>query len=233
MKTTILALLLLTASPGFCKEDFQKLTVSGSSVIYKPSDMFSMTIGVVTHNKDVKLAMNSNAKKMTPIFKTLADLGLTDKEYQTGSYSINPQYTPQPKSPPPDWHSEISGYEVRNTIVIRTKKLDLVSAIIDAVSKDGANLIENVNFSLDNEDAAKSQAIAQAVAQARLYADSAAKAAGVKLGPIQQLTINPSMGSNPRTMKMYSSGVQETSTPISPGEVEVSSNVSIVYEIQP
>jgi uncharacterized protein YggE len=41
------------------------------------------------------------------------------------------------------------------------------------------------------------------------------------------------MGSNPRTMKMYSSGVQETSTPISPGEVEVSSNVSIVYEIQP
>ncbi len=228
MRKTLLVLSLLMAFPGFSKEDFQKLTVTGNSVVYKPSDKFNLTIGVVTVNKDVKTAMSANAEKMKPIFESLKQLGLTDKEYQTGSYSINPQYTPQPKNPPPDWQEKISGYEVRNTIVIHTQKIELASDIIDTISKKGGNIIENLSFTLANEDSAKSEAIALAIQQARQYAESAAKAAGVTLGPVREITINPSMDM-PRFQKTFA--IREVSTPISPGDVEVSSNVQVVYEL--
>lgn len=228
MKTTFLALLLLFAVPGFCKENYQKLTVTGSSVVYKPSDTLNMTIGVVTQNKDVKAALASNAEKMTSVFESLKQLGLTEKEYRTGTYSISPQYTPQPQTLPPNWHPEISGYEVRNTIIIRTSKLDLASDIINTAGKNSVNLIENVSFSITNEEAAKSEVISQAVKQARVYAEAAAKAAGVTLGPIHELTINPSTIS---PYMLRSAVFKDAATPISPGEIEISSNVLIVYEL--
>jgi uncharacterized protein YggE len=138
-------------------------------------------------------------------------------------------YSPQPKNPPQDWRPVITGYEVRNTIAIQTKKLELAGIIIDTVGKNGGNLVENITFSIDNEQSAKSEAIAQAVQQARSYADAAAKAAGITLGPIHDLIINPSMVS-PKQLRSYA--INEASTPISSGDVEVSASVQIIYELQ-
>lgn len=78
----------------------------------------------------------------------------------------------------------------------------------------------------------KNEAIAQAVGQARSYAETAAKEAKVSLGNILELSVNPSV-IVPRAMRMEKFAMaSEASTSITPGDVEVTANVSIVYEIK-
>lgn len=206
-----------------------KLTVGGSAVVMKPADQLKMTVGVVTQDRNAQKAIQENREKMALVIEAVKNAGFSQKEYQTGTFHIAPQYAQSPKELPRDWRPEIVGYEVRNTLALETSKLELAGPAIDAVVKQGANLVEEVTFTLQDMQQAKNEAIAQAVRQARAYAETASKAASVSLGDILELSVNPSV-IMPRAMKFAM--VAEASTPITPGDVEVSANVSLVYAIK-
>lgn len=209
------------------------LIVPGASSVFRPADKLSLTVGVVTFNQDVGAAVSANADRMKAVVSTLKDLGLNDKELQTGDFTIQPKYAPTPHNPPADWQPTIVGYEVRNTLTIHTNKLDLANQIIAAAGKESANLIQDLTFTLQNEQSAKSEAIAQAVRQAEGYAEAAAKEAKVRLGEIQEINIHSSYIS-PRMLKADRMvEAQGIATPILPGEVEVHANVTIIYLIYP
>lgn len=212
-------------------DELHKLTVSGSVTVSRPADELHMTVGVVTQDESVQKAIQQNREKMGRVQEAIRRAGFSEKEYQTGTFQIAPQYAPQPKTIPPDWHPEIVGYEVRNTIAIQTAKLDLAGPAIDAVVKQGANLVEGLSFTLQDMQQAKSEAIAQAVRQARGYAEAAAKEAGIALGNVLELAINPSQVV-PRIMRMEKFALAAEATPLTPGDVEVSSTVSLIYEIK-
>ena len=226
MKQYIFIACLFFSAYGYCDN---KLNVSGSATLQRPADKLSFNIGVITQDKSVKKAINSNAEKMTPVIEALKLLGLDEHEIKTGTYSVNPLYAPTPKNPPADWKAAITGYEVRNTLHIETRKLELAGLIFDTASRNGANTIDNISFSLSNDHEAKTEAIKIAVAEARSFAETAAKASGVTLEGVHELTINPAMAT-PRFQRTFA--LQEASTPITAGDVEVSANVSIVYEIK-
>jgi uncharacterized protein YggE len=211
-----------------------RITVSGNATVSKPADKLSLTIGVVTSGAGVDLALKSNNEKVKLVTQALQRIGLTAKEIQTGSFTVSPQYTPSPHNPPPEWHPAIVGYEVRNTLSIHTNRLDLVGALIEAASKNGANLIQNIAFSLENTQDAEAEAIQQAIQHAQVYANVSAKAAGIALGNVRTLDVN-SMYTTPRFLKSERLGLaaQQVETVISPGDVEVTASVSMVFNILP
>ncbi len=213
--------------------DMHKLTVSGSSTVFKPADKLSLTLGVMTFEKEVKNAILGNSEKMAAVIKALSNAGLEETEMQTGNFTVNPKYTPAALHPPADWQPSIAGYEVTNTVDIHTLKLDHLEGIIDAAGKSGANLIQSLSFSLQDDKLAKAEAIALAIQQARSYAKAAAREAGLKLVGILELSVN-SPFLNARTLNAERFAyAKEVSTPIISGEVEISGSVSMVYSIQP
>jgi len=223
------AVLLFSSLNG--EEQLHKLTVNGSAIVSKPADKLSVSIGVVTQGPNVQEVVQANAQKMQKVLAALKKAGLSDSEIKTGGFSIALQYSQPPRNPPADWRPDITGYQVRNTLLVQTQKLELAGPLLDAASKEGANLIDNLAFTLQDMQSAEAEAISQAVQQARLYADSAAKAAGVALGPVLELNINPLMAT-PRMMKGFSMAMAEPSTPVLPGDVEVTASVGLVYEIK-
>lgn len=231
MKILSIFAFIVISTTGLNAEVAPKLTVSGNAIVYQPADKLSLTIGVVTNNKEVKPALKANAEKVNAVITRLNFLGLHDKELQTGDFTITPQYAPAPKNAPYDWQPTIAGYEIQNTLVVQTTKLDLISDIIDAATIEGVNVVHNISFSLQDEQIAKSEAITLAVQQAETYANAAAKAARIKLGDIQELAINTTYAT-PRFLKAESlMNSRDTGTPILPGDVEVSASVSVVYDI--
>lgn len=209
-----------------------KLKVNGHSTLHKPADKLAMKIGVVTFDKNADLAIKANNEKMQNVLTSIKKTGLTEKEYQTGSFTMGPKYSPPPKEVPPDWRPTIIRYEVRNTLSIHTGKLELAGSIIDAAAKEGANLFEEISFSLQDNQSAESEAIVKAVQQANVYAEAAAQEAGVDLGDVLELAINPS-AVTPRFLEAANfKASSESSTPISAGDVEITASVSIVYEIR-
>lgn len=226
---TFIAIATLALFATLAGADTNKLSVSGQATVYVPADKLTLTVGVVTQSTSAQQALKDNRERMNQVVAALNKIGLSSSEFQTGQFSVNPTYTPMPKNPPPNWQQTISGYEVRNTVNIRTNQFELAGPIIDEVGSGGANLVENIAFTLDDPQYAKSQAITLAVQQAIGYAETAARAAHVNLGDLIDLSINPSMVT-PHYMKAASFAMNE-STPIHPGNVEVQANASLVYTI--
>lgn len=228
----ILTALCMGMSTLCALNQIPKLTVSGTGNVEKPADKVSLTIGVVTNDQVAKKALNANAEKLHAVREDLLKTGLSEKEMQTGTFSVQPKYSPAPRDVTPDWQPKIVGYEVRNTLSIKTTNLDLLGKIIDASGGGEANLIQDLNFSLQDDQAATSEAIAKAIRQAKAYAESAASSAGIKLGNIIELAVNPSH-INPRPYPMAAglAFAKEMATPITPGNIEVNATVNISYEL--
>ncbi|QLH35440.1 MAG: SIMPL domain-containing protein [Parachlamydiaceae bacterium] len=198
--------------------------------MFKPADKLTLILGVETFDKDRQKAIQNNAVKMKAVIEALKTAGLSKEELQTKDFVLIPQMTPQPKNPPADWQPTIAGYQVRNTLIIKTVKLDSTGEFIDTVTKVGGNYIQSISFSLLNDEEAKIEAIEKAYKQANTYAKALAKTSGLQLGDIIELSISqPYMTT--RSFKAERLGV-ETETPISPRDVEVSASVSVIYKIE-
>lgn len=232
MKRFLISFIFIILTQTIYADNPHKLSVSGESTIYKPADKLSIMIGVETYDQDVKKAIQANARKMQDIHDALLKMGLSETELQTKAYTVVPRHTPTPENPPPKWEPTIIGYEVRNTLEIRTDKLELAGNMIDVASSAGANFIHSISFSLQNEQQAKAEAIAQAFHNAESYAQAAVKEAGLQLGQIIDLTVNQPVKRTELFKGSRNLGSQEIPTMISPRDVEVSATVSIVYEIE-
>lgn len=227
-----LPLLLVCAFSVACCDQphANKLSVTGQATVYVPADKLTLTVGVVTQNTLAQVALRENNERMNQVIGALKKVGLKEGEYQTGQFSVNPTYSQPPKNPPPNWQQTISGYEVRNTVNIRTNQFELAGPIIDEVGMGGANLIDNISFAVDDPQPSKSQAITLAVQQAIGYAETAARAAKVNLGDLHELSINPSVVSPHFKMNSFAM-TADSGTPIQAGNVEVQATASLVYEI--
>jgi uncharacterized protein YggE len=213
-------------------KEISKLIVTGKGTVLKSPDRLNLTVGVVSYDPNVKKAMNINAEKMANVISSLKQLGLTDKEMKTGTYSVVPQDTPTPRNPPADWQPSIVGYQVENSLVIRTLNLRLTQDIIDTAGDHGANQMSQLGFDLSDEQSANEEAIQLAIKQARAYAEAASATANVGLGEIVELSINQPSGNSPALNRVYAFAAKEVMTPISPGDIEVSASVTITFSLK-
>lgn len=222
-----------TYSANESEKPYPKITLSSQATIFKPADELQLSIGVVEVGEKAEAVLQANSAKMEAVIANLESIGLTKKEYQTGRFSITPTYTPYPKNPPPNWKPSINGYEVNNTLTIKTDKIPLAGKLIDAANKAGANSIENIHFALHDPRAYWNEAMAAATTNAINDVKVIAQAAGVKLGRIISITLDNANAISPRINNIYfakSSGA-ETAPPIEAGDVSITANVSIIYEL--
>jgi hypothetical protein len=98
--------------------------------------------------------------------------------------------------------------------------------ILDAAVSSGSNRIQEIAFDLQNPQPQKDLALTMAIEDARRKAEIAAKAAGVSLGRI--LEISEGYGYVTSASKSFAF---DLSTPISPGEMEITASVTMTYEI--
>jgi hypothetical protein len=223
-----LFLLLSALFPLF--SDIPTLTLSANAAIHKPSDELQMKIGVVTLATTAESALFENSTKMQDVIENLNLTGLTTDDYETSHFSINPTYTPYPLNPPLDWKPSINGYEVTNTILIHTPKLNLAGKIIDVAHRSGANSITEVRFALRNPRDYWTEALTAAGANAVKDAQAIASATGVRLVRVRSISLNHTHVSAPQ-LNIACIDSRGSAPPIEPGEVSITANVTLVYEI--
>lgn len=224
------------AMAGDATPEIPKLTLTAHSTIARPADELQLSIGVVTMGADASVALADNSSKMESVIAALQNAGLTNADYQTGLFSIRPTYTPYPKEPPPDWKPSIAGYEVSNSIAIKTQKLELTGTVIDAASKAGANSIENVHFDLHDPQAYWHEALSLATANAIGDAQVIAAAAHVQLGRLLSVSLNNNDQISPRGNNVFfakAMGSAESLPPIEAGKVDIKASINVTYELIP
>jgi uncharacterized protein YggE len=225
----------LTPLPAQAQTDTGKLprtiTVVGEGKVKIKPDLAQANIGVEVRQSTVKAASAEAKKVMEQVLKTLKAQGIEDKDIQTSGFNIWVEAPPMPM----DGSSSSQGqsiYHVTNQVMVNIRDLDKVGTILDAAIESGANSMYGVTFNLADPSAIQSEARKKAVANAKAKADELAGLTGVKVGEIVSVSeVIGSSGYMPKA-EMASFGMGGGGSSIQPGELEISTQLQIVYSIQ-
>jgi len=205
------------------------INVTGTGKAYLTPDVAYISIGVHTENKNASEAVGANNTQTQKVIDSLKAAGVDEKDIQTTNFSIYPQQKFDDKGQPT---GEVT-YMVDNTVYVTLRDIDKIGQTLDAAVKAGANNVYGIQFDVLDKAAAMSEARKNAVKNAEIAAQELAQAAGVTLGPV--MTINSYSGSSPVPMyegKGGGAAVMDSSVPVSAGQLILSVDVNMIYEIR-
>jgi uncharacterized protein YggE len=206
------------------------LVVSGTGEVKAKPDQAMLSAGVVSEARSAADALATNSRDMTNVFATLKRLGIPDKSIRTSNFQVTPQYPPYDSKQP----HRITGYQVSNTVSVTVDDLDKLGPALDALVASGANNLGDIAFSIRDDKALMAEAREAAVKDAAAKAETLARAAGVSLGPIVEISEGAGyQAPQPMyRMAMSMAAPPPPPPPVAAGEETVSVTVSMSWEIR-
>ncbi len=189
-------------------------------------DIAIISAGVVTEAPDAATAMRDNAVRMARAMVALKKAGLADKDIQTQSISLSPQYRYVENKPP-----VITGYQASNQLSIRFRDISKSGDVLDVLVREGINQINGPNLTVDKPEAALDAARLSALKILQARANLYAKATGMTVKRIISISENADYGGGPVPI-MLQANMAEAKTSIAPGEQAMGVTVSAVFELQ-
>ena len=191
-------------------------------------DLATITLGVQTDGATAAQALSANAAQMTKVVAALKKAGIADRDIQTSSLNVNPQYVYVENQPP-----KLNGYQASNQVTIQVRDLTKLGQTVDATVGAGATNVGGISFGLQNPQAAEDAARQDAVKALQAKADLYARATGYKIVRLVSLGEGGGYTPSPPPMPMYAMAKREMadSSPVSAGELKVRIDVSATYEL--
>lgn len=202
------------------------ISVTGEGKASGTPDVVVLTLGVSVLAPTVKEARDQAAEGMTRVIDSLQDNGVEEKDIQTSQFSIYPEY---------DYRNDqqtLRGYRLSNIVTAKLRDIDRTSDALDAVTEAGGDMtqVQSISFTIDDPDELRDLAREEAVADAKVKAERLAELSGVDLGKV--ISISESFSVPPIPMAREADLAEAPSTPIEPGEMDVTLNVEVVYAIE-
>lgn len=216
-----------TSQPSQTVAPARTISVTGSGKSYIVPDMATISVGVRTENKDAGRAVDENNAQTQKVMAALRGMGVADKDLQTTNFSIYPQQQY-------DDQGQLIGttYVVENTVQVTVRDLNQLGDLLGGAVDAGANSIYGIQFDVENKEEAQSEARQNAVDDAAVQAQDLAQAAGVTLGEIQSISTAISYPSPFYAGMGGGAEAAASQVPITPGQLTVSVDVTVVYSIQ-
>jgi hypothetical protein len=240
MKPTLLAALLVGAASLPAAANAQqapnitqtiagtRLDVSATGEVTRVPDIAIISAGVVTRSPTATGAIQEAADRMSKVTTALRSAGIADRDIQTSSVSLNPEYRYAENQPP-----QLVGYTASNQLTIRFRDIRNSGKILDALVKEGANQINGPNLTIDKPDAALDEARNKAVATGRARAELYARSLGLRVARIVSVS---ETGGNfpvppPRPVLMAAQA-RAADTQIEAGEQKLEVTLTMTFELQ-
>lgn len=233
VSTTTLALALMMgaaaslSTPALAAEQ-RTLSMGGHGEAKAAPDLVSINAGVTTSAPTAAAALSANTTRMKGVFAALTRLGVPEKNIQTVNFSVSPQYANNREN---NEAPRVTGYQVNNQVSVLLEDVSRLGGALDALVTAGANQMHGINFSIKEPAPLLAKARADAIADAKLRAETYARAAGVTLGPIQSISESGGVVMPYRADRMMMASAPKA-VPVAAGEESVTADVSVVWEIK-
>lgn len=226
MKHIFAGLILTVLIGAGAHADTPQIAVTGNGVVSAIPDMASITMGVTTQGKTAKDAMSANSEIMGKVLETLEQANIKAKDIQTTHINLSPVWDRRNNDGTPP---KITSYQANNTVSVQVLELDTLGTVLDAISKTGANNFQGIAFGIQDRKPLIDQARIAAVQDARAKAELYAKAAGVTVGDVVEISENTAR-IEPRNLRM-AEAMSANSVPISEGTLDITANINIIYAL--
>ena len=204
--------------------------VSGRGVVTVTPDIATLRLGIEAQATTVVTAQSQATAAMDKVMTALTDNGVAEKDIQTQYFSIR-RVTKWDR----DKEEEtVVGYRVTNTVNAKIREIDKAGIVIDAVVAAGGDLIriDSIDFSVDDPSAYYEEAREKAMTDAKDKAEQLAELANAKLGKATYISEGAQAPPPIYRQDVYEEAMSAATTSISPGELEISLTVQIVYALR-
>jgi uncharacterized protein YggE len=231
--TPIVAILLACASPSTAQPqtqpDLPVIVTVGEGIIKRAPDRAWVTIAAESRAKTPTEAQKMNADAMNAVLQKIRGMGLPAEAIQTSGYDLQPEF---------DYANNrqtLRGYVARNRVEVRVDEFAKLGELLDVAVGAGATSVGGIRFDLKDRSETEQTALQRAIADARVQADTAAKAAGLKVERIVRLEVNRE-GAAPPPRPMMATRSEAAFAggppPIAPGELEIRVAVTMTAVIR-
>jgi len=207
-------------------EPEQQFSVTGEGRVTVAPDVAVVRVGFATQPKvSAAEAVKENTFIMNRVLAVVADAGIKREDVKTVNYTLTPQYEY------PDGRQRLLGYVASQDAQIKIRDLAKVGEVIAAATSAGANQVSDIQFTLENPEAAQAEARQKAIAKAQGKAETISRDAGLRLEKLINIfesepPIIPGPVFGGRGGEALGGPV-----PVQQGMYEVVSQVTLVYEV--
>ena len=121
----------MTSLPAQAAERTDKLvTVTGEATVAAAPDMALIRIGVTSQGKNARAASDANAREMTAVLAAIKETGVADKDIQTTSLSLQPQYDPNKTGA-----ARLIGFAANNQVTVKIRDIGQLPTFSTAPSR--------------------------------------------------------------------------------------------------
>ena len=197
------------------------VTVTGEGTVAAVPDNAVIRIGVSSQGKTARAASDANVKDMSVVLTAIKESGIADRDIQTTSLSLQPQYDPNKTGT-----ARLNGFHVNNQLAIKIRDIGKLSAVIDRTISAGVNEMSGIEFIVSQQAKLLDQARAAAIADAHRKAELYANAAGMKVGRVIAISEEGASPPSRSFAPMVRAGAA-----IAPGEQTLRAVITVSYEL--
>ncbi len=224
----VLSLVFLLSSCMSGEGMVRTIEVSGTAQVTVTPDIATFSIQVSELGKTTEEAQKLANAKLAQLLAVLDTFKIAEEDIKTTSLNLRPSYRWD------EGEQILEGQVASQSLSVKVRDLDSLGPIIDQMGKVSGIYLNSVQMDKEDKSEALAQARLDAIEDAKkkaiLYAESSAMQVG------SPITISEySVASNPYNTRMKmeaaSAVAYDMASEIPAGTMEVSSRVSIVYEM--
>ena len=219
---------LAFSTPLFAEESEHTISVTGVGTVTATPDIAEVNLGVTHDARTANEALFRTSEAMREVLEILVKEGVLETDIQTRDLSLFPSFENRTPGRPPT----VIGYRAQNTVAIKIRNIDNLGEILDGVSHAGSNLIQSIQFGLDDSESLMNEARKAAILNARERAELYAQSAGIAVGQVISISESGGFSPSPRTMARAQMEAMSMDVPVAQGELALRATVHVVYLIE-
>ncbi|HEY0942426.1 MAG TPA: SIMPL domain-containing protein [Steroidobacter sp.] len=232
--TAALCALLATANVAAAEAERPRtISVSGQGEIQAEPDRAWVTLGVEARKPKMEEARAEVQKTVDAVLKLTRDLKIDQKYVRTTRVNIQPEY---------NWDNNarernLIGYFVSRQIEVELRDLEKLGQLLEKSFDQGVNQVGDPRLDSSKRRDLEREALAKAVADAKLNAEAVAKAAGARVGAPR--TISASSGFVPppvpmmKVQAMRAEAADSAAGSYQSGQMGFNATVQVEYDLIP
>jgi hypothetical protein len=227
----LLTLLLVPLAAHADGDRPRSVSVSGSGEVTAEPDLAHVTLGVEARRPTMAEARAEVARTVDRVLALTRDLRIDPKLVNATRVQVQPEYSWNEK----DRQRVLLGYLVSRQVQVEVRDLEQLGPLLERAVDAGVNQVNDPVLDSSKRTSLEREAMAKAVEDARLNAETLAKAAAVRLGPVRMLSGASSAPPMPMyrrgPMAMADAAAAPPEETYQPGEMKFSATVNAEYDL--
>jgi uncharacterized protein YggE len=218
--------------------------VTIAETLRTPPDEASMTVGTQAKASTATAAVAANKVKTEKLLAAIRAAGIRERDIQTQGIQLQPDYRwdPQPNG---QGHQTLIGYIAGNSVQIKTRDIDKLTSLLDALTTAGADTVYGPNFGISDPAPLRKEARIRAMERGKAEATEFARNNGFT--SVRLLSVEEGVSYRGTDVILTGSRIAPASAPpppppppaperdggiVAPGQLETGVTLNLLYRME-